>query len=144
MAALTHLIDTPQIYGIIKGLEEGDPLLERIKDVSDNGKLFISVISHGEISSQIDRVTDEGLRRIASQRYKQLVASIGTKHLVSFDEPVAAKWAALTTQFTSDDYPSVSSEALMVAATADYYGYNLICDQQDWHKHLPNLQFSYV
>lgn len=141
---MTHLIDTVEIFRIVGGVEDGDPLLEAIKEVSQNGKLFISVISHGEILSQIERVSDEALRKAASQNYKQLIASIGSTRLVSFDSPVASKWATLTSQFSADDYPDASSEAIMVAATAEYFGYTLICQEEGWHKFLKDNKFLYV
>ncbi|WP_299902595.1 PIN domain-containing protein [uncultured Ruegeria sp.] len=141
---MTHLIDTVEIFRIVGGVEDGDPLLEAIKEVSQNGKLFISVVSHGEILSQIERVPDEALRKTASQNYKQLIASIGSTRLVSFDSPVAAKWATLTSQFSAEDYPDASSEAIMVAATAEYFGYTLICQEEGWHKFLKDTKFLYV
>lgn len=141
---MTHLIDTVEIFRIVGGVEDGDPLLEAIKEVSQNGKLFISVVSHGEILSQIERVSDEALRKAASQNYKQLIASIGSTRLVSFDSSVAAKWATLTSQFSAEDYPDASSEAIMVAATAEYFGYTLICQEEGWHKFLIDTKFLYV
>ncbi|WP_282128439.1 hypothetical protein [Roseobacter litoralis] len=141
---MTHIIDTVEIFRVVGGVQDGDPLLAAIKDVSQNGKLFISVVSHGEVTSQIERISDEALRKTASQNYKQLVASIGSKRLVNFDEAIAVKWATLTSKFSADEYPDASSEAIMVAATAEYFGYTLICQQEGWHKFLNDTQFLYV
>lgn len=141
---MTHVIDTPQIYSVIKSLRDDDPLREVIQEISRSGRLYISVISHGEVISQISRISESSVRHQADQNYKTLLASIGSKNIIPVDEAVSVVWAKNCALCPVELHADASSEALLVASTAEYYGYTLVCESKPWHKALTGVSFRYV
>ncbi len=141
---MTHLIDTPQVRSVIKTLKAGDPLLDSLREVSEHGRLYISVITHGEVISLISRIEAPAVRTQADQNYKTLIASIGSQNILPIDEAVSMVWAKNCALCTPDQFPEATSEALLVASTAEYYRYKLICSNQSWHAALPDVAFQYV
>jgi hypothetical protein len=141
---MTHIIDTPEMLRVINSLEDGEPLLDIIKQISSAGSLFISAISHGEVERVIESLVDAAARNQARMQYRQILASIGNQRMHAFDEPVAERWSEICQVVSPQAYPDVSSETLMVAATASYFQYELICQKQTWHQAVPELVYCYV
>lgn len=139
-----YLVDTPEINRIINGLEEIDPLLQTIKRISQTGTLFISAVSHGEVAAQIGRIENKPLQIKAAQRYNRLVSHIGSKNILPFCSNAARSWAELAS-IVRPGTLDASAEEMLVAATACFYAYPLICSEKVWHKQLNGvIKFMYV
>ena len=142
---MTHVIDTLELYRLVSDPRKNTKLAEMLGHVNETGRLFMSVVSHGEVRRLVFLRPTLALRNITEADYNKVLRFLGPDRLIDFDERVAETWAEMTAQIPAEDYPGVSSEELMVAATARHYNYSLITSSpKDWHQVLTDLNFAYV
>lgn len=140
---MSHILDTPQIYQTITTLQESDELMRLYERISAHGRLYISSISHGELSAAIDSIADERLRDSAEVSYRQLLAHIGAGNILSFDANSARYWAKLTL-LVPPGQADATAEGLMIAAMARQYKFSLVCRKYEWHSQVTDIKFEYV
>lgn len=141
---MTHIIDTVPIFEIIEGAGLNPNLMSAIQSVSQSGSLFMSVISHGEITGQIEQITDPTRRRDAQSNYSNLRAFVTDERLLPFNELISLAWANNREIIFANGYTDCTTEELMVFSTAMAYNFQLICHQSDWHQSFPDFPFIYV
>lgn len=141
---MSHILHTPIVYSIVrKPLAEGSLLASTLHSVNENGQLFLSVVSHGNILCEIERIEEASLRDEARQNYGQLLAYVGSTRILPFDEPISRVWGEIR-GIVRPGTAGASAEALMIAATSQGYGFKMISAHEPWHDHLPDVEFCHV
>lgn len=141
---MSHILHTPIIYSLVRHpLDKGGTLAQVLKDISGNGQIFICSVSHGNILGEIENLDDVHLKSEAHKNYGQLLAHMGSARVLSFDEPVSRVWGEIRGLVRPGQH-GASAEALMVAATAQAYGFRMVTAPEEWHERLPDVIFQHV